>query len=602
MCKTHAKAFRWHNNKHYSAVRKARSFEGTLPRCVYLRSGRCGPLSRVSREAAKPSRTFPIFPCRPSLPFADNSRSAILRRRCAVTRSGCGLLLSESEMSHETSLHTSRTVLLASITICSCLAIVSVFRLCLDSLNSTESAHSSSPIDEASHDRSRTDGEFHPRSETRFPSTTSQVSRSFPPGRPVRSTTNAQRSIQALSQLQSVSVSRPESQRSSRLPHGTETVSAEESSQLQVPESDSIVVLSPAANIVGTEESIANVDDELVSMTPISAPPIEMTELTAVSALDAVVLEVVPLPEPSGFSMELIARPESISDEPSHFESRIDAPILEEAEIVLFPESIEQPNAIANSLPSVIEPEPSLRGLAFAEPTLPAPLPLEPVPATILTGPTSAILASMDPDDSASAAANDVMMDDNFTFPATSGGAENEHGANPVSPTLTQEMSAGHASSGTADNSQRTVSPLTRMRERMAGFRNAPSRPGFDRPDWMDDLEDWRERQTDAISAAAGSLTIPSQARPRNPGAHQERQTAQHALGKQGRTDSRPLQRKTQPEHARRPFAGSVRNADPPEWIGSVRNAAAEQSVRSSQMLHRATSAVRFAARPKTVD
>ena len=571
MCKTHAEAFRWHDNEHYSVVREARSFEGTLPRCVYLRSGRCEPLSLVSRESAK---TFPIFPCRPSLPIADDSRRAVVRRPCAATGSGIGLLLSESGMSHETSLHTSRTVLMASITICSCLALVSVFRLCVDSLYSTESAHGTTGISKANQDGKRTYGEFYPRSRQSAASKTSQNPRSFPPTQQVPSTKRPLRPIQGAS---------------------------------QIPVAHAIVVPSPSANSVETEEPIAVVDDQLVSMTPIFAPPIEMAEPKAASALDAAVSAVVPLPKPAVFSSELIALPELISDESTHLESRNQAPLLEESEFVLFPESIEQP-----------------------EPVQPEPV----APGTVLTGPTSAMPPSMNPDLSAPAAANDVMVEDHFTFPAASEGTANENAADAVSATLTHEpssvpnvrqatdvmwadhtltqsransesvessavsdqrsvenqRSAGHASSGTANNSQRTVNPLARMRERMAVFLKAPSRPGFDRPDWMNDLGDWRERQTDAISSAARSVTIPSQTTPRNPDAHQ------------GRTDSRSRQGFTQPESSGRTFAASFRNADPPEWIGSVRNAAAQRSAKGSQMLHRAASSVRYAAQPKTVE
>ncbi len=507
-------------------------------------------------------------------------------------------------MSHETSLHTSRTVLMASITICSCLAVVSVFRLCVDSLYSTESAHGTTGISKANQDGKRTSGEFYPRSRQSAALETSENPRSFPPTQQVPSTKRPLRPIQGAS---------------------------------QIPVTHAIVVPSPSANSVKTEEPIAVVDDHLVSMTPIFAPPIEMAEPEAPWALDVADSAVVPFPKPAVYSSELIAFPELISDESSHSESRNQAPLLDETEFVLFPESIEQPNAVAMSLPAPSVPEPSVPGPAFAEPPLPEPPLPEPVPpepvasGTVLTGPTSAMPPSMNPDLSVPAAANDVMIEDHFTL---SEGTANENAADAVSATLTHEpplvpnvrqgtdvmwadhtvtqsransesvgssavsdqrsvenqRSAGHASSGTANNSQRTVNPLVKMRERMAGFLKAPSRPGFDRPDWMNDLGDWRERQTDAISSAARSVTIPSQTTPRNPGAHQ------------GRTDSRSRQGFTQPESSGRTFAASFRNADPPEWIWSVRNAAARQSAKSSHMLHRATSAVRFAARPQTVE
>ena len=629
-----------------------------------------------------------------------------MRRPCAVTRSSAGPLLSESGMSHETSLHTSRTVLTASIAICGCLALVSFVRLFADRRNSTESTHGSTRNAEVGHDRKRTYGESHPRSETRVSSTTSKGPHSFRPTQQVASTKKAQRPIQALSQLYAVPVSRPESQRSSVRPHDTatasppvsvpiivnvnngelleelvrvdekldalsghsvrdsnalsatpeisepavatiETVSPEVLTQLEVPESHSIVVPNLSAINVETEEPTANVDDQWVSMTPNAARSMETAEPEAMSPFDAVVSDGLPLPKPSVVSPELMALPELISEESSLSETRNQAPILEETEIVLFAESIEQPNAVADSLSTLTEPEPSAPDATFSEPALPEPLlPGPDVPETVLTGPTSAMPLSMDSDVSASVAASDFMTDDKFTFPATSGGTVNEHAANAVSATLTQERSnvpavppaidsawsdhtltqssassafaessatsdrrsvenqksAGRASSGTANHSHRTVSPLTQMRERMAGFLKAPSRPGFERPDWMDDLGDWRERQSDAISSAARSLTSPSKTLPRNPDAHRERQLAQHAMGKQGLTDSRPRQENAQPENPRQTFAASFRSVDSPEWFGSVRNAAAEQSAKSSQVLHRATSVVRFAARPKTVE
>lgn len=115
-CRKHTAALERHNNEHYSAVKEAGSFEGTLPRCVLLRLGRCLPLSAAppgmwtansvcadfllvedaagavpvasgsdSRESAKLSLTFPIFPYSSGLPIADDSQSPLLRSHYAVT-------------------------------------------------------------------------------------------------------------------------------------------------------------------------------------------------------------------------------------------------------------------------------------------------------------------------------------------------------------------------------------------------------------------------------------------------------------------------------------------------------------------------------------
>lgn len=167
---------------------------------------------------------------------------------------------------------------------------------------------------------------------------------------------------------------------------------------------------------------------------------------------------------------------------------------------------------------------------------------------------------------------------------------------------------------------------LNEMRDRLTGFFQRAPRPEFEPPHWMDDLSDWPEQS--ARSASKWLTRDRTQNSSRSADGQQRRERgqnlrqAQRAFGKPGMTGTSPsettIARKSVPERSNEnsmqpPGAGVERDRswisnwdlpeiEAPEWVENVSAADPVEAVRNSRTLHRVTSAVRFAARPRTLD
>ncbi len=553
-------------------------------------------------------------------------------------------------MSHEISLRTSKVVLTASIVICSTLAIASVVRLVADRVNASRSGNGQMLASTANQDLTRAFSEFHPQLRTNVAaSSVSVVSKLAPTSSPAgqaptefrtQPTVGTQTQLPAAAKLQTLlvgqSVGKPVTVQAS--------VAPSEAPQVLVPvtvnvdNSDVVTELMRVHERIDelAEQSARHAETHLAMQK--SSVPTEAESDAAESIISASLDFPMPAPivESNPFAIDAETKEPDVADDrfetsdnaesplkieltetnhsvptdafPSAYERLQETPEFSPERVAVAETHLDQPPVFASEAPTAaVSPsavvidllqDPIEHSVSFEAAEVTPDSADTAFTATFLTGPTVGSTAKS----TAVPLADSITTSDEWPSQSRSqiepGEPSTAVGGEPTNVPFVLN------SDDAARNSGRSGNPLTPLRQRISGSKQAPLFLGFKRPEWVDELADWRKRRSEAISSAAHSATIAfkPQSQRSTPATESQPQHVQHPYGKQSLSRPATTGARQQPDNARSSVSHSNPTPVAPEWSGDFGTAASGRPGKSSQILHRVTSAVRFAARTKTVD